>query len=257
MNTLKSNIEKVCEEMEEIEDWLHNKVTQTRNQYVKDRLQESHAIRQAALNRSDKGSPPLPIFPVSSKAYWRLRQKEPPIQSYTTISSTGLPAVREWLVEATLSKREKHLDDVLGAYQGLMAMMRFYSQEKGIDANFDISRSTVEDALAQTHRDFSIVSTCVVTAESATNLEQKLGASLSKAALKIQELNPLEDVKRICKASSDEAVRVAAKWSRKYPADDHDTEMMRCNTYTAILSRNGSMYTPKGTGITYNWLEDL
>ncbi|SCV35955.1 uncharacterized protein FFB14_05822 [Fusarium fujikuroi] len=241
INTLKSNIEKVCEEMEEIEDWLHNKVTQTRNQYVKDRLQESHAIRQAALNRSDKGSPPLPIFPVSSKAYWRLRQKEPPIQSYTTISSTGLPAVREWLVEATLSKREKHLDDVLGAYQGLMAMMRFYSQEKGIDANFDISRSTVEDALAQTHRDFSI----------------KLGASLSKAALKIQELNPLEDVKRICKASSDEAVRVAAKRSRKYPADDHDTEMMRCNTYTAILSRNGSMYTPKGTGITYNWLEDL
>ncbi|KAG6998909.1 Nuclear GTPase SLIP-GC [Fusarium oxysporum f. sp. conglutinans] len=257
IKTCKSNIEKVCKEIEEIEDWLHDKVTQTRNQYVKDRLQENHAIRQAALNRSDKGSPPLPIFPISSKAYWKLRDKKPPIQSFTTYPSTGLPAVREWLIGATMSKREKHLDDILGAYQGLMAMMRFYSQEKGIDTNFNISRSTVESALAQTHREFSIVSTYMVTAESEIDLEQNLGTNLSKAAMKIQELNPLEDVKRICKASSDEAVRVAAKWSRKYPADDHDPEMMRCNTYTAILSRNGSTYTQKGTGITYNWLEDL
>ncbi|KAJ4066338.1 hypothetical protein NW756_009841 [Fusarium oxysporum] len=240
VNDYESKMAEVCKEIEEIETWLHDKVTQTRNQYVKDRLQENHGIRQAALNRSDKGSPPLPIFPVSSKAYWRLKNKKP-IQSYTTYESTGLPAVRQWLLEATISKREKHLDDILSAYQGLMSMMRFYSQEKGIDANFNISRSTVENALAQTHLEFSA----------------NLGTNLSKAAIMIQKLNPLEDVKRICKASSDEAVRVAAKWSHKYPADDHKAEMMRCNTYTAILKRNGCTYTPKGAEITYNWLEDL
>ncbi|KAF5981378.1 gtpase slip-gc [Fusarium coicis] len=240
-NTFRFSLKNISQEIKDIENWLHDKATQTRNQYVKDRLQENHAIRQAALNRSDKGSPPLPIFPVSSKAYWRLKPKKSPIQSYTTRRSTGIPAVRDWLIEATFSKREKHLDDVLGTYRGLMTMMRFYSQEKGIDANFDISRSTVEDALAQTHRQFS------------TNL----GTNLAEAAAMIRDLNPLEDVKRICKVSSNEAVRIAAKWSRKYPADGRKTDMMRSNTYAAILSRNGSTYTPKGTMITYNWVEDL
>ncbi|KAF4426579.1 GTPase SLIP-GC, partial [Fusarium austroafricanum] len=235
-----SKMEKLQQEIVDADDWFHEKASQTRNRNVSDRLQETHATRQAALNRTDKDNHPLPIFPVSTKAFWPLKRNKSPMQGYKTFQSTGIPDVQWWLLKATMSKREKHLDDMLGGYERLMSLMRFYSQEKGQDGNFTITRSTVENALAKTHRDFSMA----------------LGMQLSNAAAEIQQLDPLEDEKRICKTFCEDARSVVAKFPRKYPGNERSPDLMRANTYASILSRGGE-HKVKSTGIAYDFNEDL
>ncbi|KAF5023216.1 hypothetical protein F66182_4724 [Fusarium sp. NRRL 66182] len=229
------------DELTKVKDWLNEKATQTRNQFVQRRLQANHAERQRRLNRSNEGSQPLPIFPVCTKAFWCLKEDETPMQGYTAPLSTGVPAVAEWLLKATLSTREKHLDEMLRRYEGLMNLMRIYSLETGQDVDFNITRLSVEAALDQPHKAFSA----------------ELGLHLSNAITEIQLLDPLVDRKEASKAFGNKALTIGQGFCHKYPREKNNMELMAWNTYHAIISRNGRTYTSLGTGITYSWIEDL
>lgn len=100
----------------------------------------------------------LPILPVSTKAFWQLEKNKGTCEGFPSKNFTGVPAAEQWLHRATLSKREKHLDETLDEYQSLMAMMRIYSQTSGQDGDFDFTRAEVEDAVANTHDLFGRVS---------------------------------------------------------------------------------------------------
>lgn len=80
------------------------------------------------------------------------------MKGYPMLEATGVPAAQRWLLEATLSKRENHLDDMLGKYQNLMDLMRIYSNEKGQDADFSVTHADVQEALGPIHQSIAVVS---------------------------------------------------------------------------------------------------
>lgn len=152
-------------EMAYLKDWLHHRASQTRNRRVKERMRDDFITRQAEYDDVVPGQRSqnrheyvLPIFPVSTKAFWQLQNNDAPLEGFPSVRFTGIPAAEQWLHRATLSKREKHLDETLDGYQSLMTMMRIYSQTSGQDGNFNFSRPEVESAVAKTHQIFAKVS---------------------------------------------------------------------------------------------------
>jgi hypothetical protein len=151
--------------MSHLRDWLYHRAIQTRNTRVMNRLCADFASKH---NRHDESEAPaqsqseheyvLPILPVSTRAFWQLENNDVPMTGFPNQMFTGVPAAEQWLHQATASKRERHLDGVLDAYQNLMTMMRIYSQTNGQDGDFGFTRFQVEEALAETHDIYQRVS---------------------------------------------------------------------------------------------------
>ena len=148
-----------------IRDWLHHQAYQTRNARVMKRLRTIFATRQSRLDEGNTPVKPraapeyvLPILPVSTRAFWQLESTETPMPGFPSLVYTGVPAAERWLHQATLAKREKHLDATLDGYQNLMTMMHIYSATNGQNGDINLTRSEVENALAETHAFYTNVS---------------------------------------------------------------------------------------------------
>ncbi|KAF5586418.1 gtpase slip-gc [Fusarium pseudocircinatum] len=235
-------------EMAYLKDWLHHRASQTRNRRVKERMRDDFITRQAEYDDVPGQRPQsrqeyvLPIFPVSTKAFWQLQNNDAPLEGFPSIRFTGVPAAEQWLHRATLSKREKHLDETLDGYQSLMAMMRIYSQTSGHDGNFNFSRSQVEGAVAKTHETFA----------------KKLSSKLAEACLEIQKLDPLEHRQRAMNRFVAEAKKIVQRWAYKFPDVLTSTIRMHWGTYYANICRYGAEYTSFSTPrVTYNWMKSL
>ncbi|KAF4993599.1 hypothetical protein FGRMN_6317 [Fusarium graminum] len=226
----------------DVDDWLHVKAISERNSVVKEQIQANYAVRQKELNRGGEVSHALPMFLVSSDAFWHWKKTTSPCKGYPSIEATGVPAAEKWLLEATLRKRERHLDGVLGNYHNLMNLMRIYSQEKGRDADFGITRSSVEDALVPIHQ----------------NVAADLSLRLSAASTAMDHLDPLANREMATQKFTADATDVAKNWSRKYP-DDERSGKMASGAYGANMKRGGEPYTSKCNDgpITYCWNEGL
>ncbi|KAF5653391.1 gtpase slip-gc, partial [Fusarium heterosporum] len=222
--------------------WLHIKAIAERNSVVKEQIQANYAARQKELNRGSETTHTLPIFLVSSDAFWHWKKTASPYKGYPSIEATGVPAVEKWLLEATLRKRERHLDDLLGKYHNLMNLMRIYSQEKGRDADFGITRSSVEDALTPIHQ----------------NAAADLTMQLSIVSAEMDLLDPLANREMAIERFVADATSVARNWSRKYP-DDERSGKMASGAYAANMRRGGESYTSKCNDgpIHYCWNEVL
>ncbi|KAL4724222.1 hypothetical protein ACLX1H_008835 [Fusarium chlamydosporum] len=240
---------RVDQEMVYLKNWLHHRATHTRNKRVKERMRENFAARQrefgdvgAAKKSRTEQDYVLPIHPISTKAFWELEEGGTPLDGFPNQRFTGIPAVEQWLHRATLSKREKHLDEVLDGYQSQLAMMRIYSQTNGQDGNFNFTRSEVENAVARTHAIFG----------------EKLSATLKGACIEIENLDPLEHRARAIKKFVQEAKKIALRWSYKFPDDEHSTKKIAANSYYANIRRFGQQYHSYATPrVTYNWMESL
>ncbi|KAH7478006.1 hypothetical protein IWW34DRAFT_901585 [Fusarium oxysporum f. sp. albedinis] len=236
-------------EMAYLKDWLHHRASQTRNRRVKERMRDDFITRQAEYDDVVPGQRSqnrqeyvLPIFPVSTKAFWQLQNNDAPLEGFPSVRFTGIPAAEQWLHRATLSKREKHLDETLYGYQSLMTMMRIYSQTSGQDGNFNFSRPEVESAVAKTHQIFA----------------KKLSSKLAEACLEIQKLDPLEHRQRAMNRFVAEAKRIVQRWAYKFPENFTSTIRMHWGTYYANICRYGAEYTSFSTPrVTYNWMKSL
>ncbi|KAF4945902.1 hypothetical protein FSARC_14330 [Fusarium sarcochroum] len=243
---------RVEQEKFNVDNWLHEIAYQDRNRVVQQKIQANYAARQKELNQTSREGaiPPrrthsVPIFPVNAMAFWRFEDspdRKSPMVGYTTRLSTGIPAVEKWLHEATLSKREKHLDEMLGGYQSLLDSMKIYSQEKGQDANFGITSTSVKNVLDPVHREFSI-SLCM---------------QLTTASMNIDSLNPLANRVMAANGFRQEAYDIATKWRFIDPNNRRKDKMMHWKTYEANMARGGGEYTPRSNpGMTYTWMKDL
>ncbi|KAG4258109.1 hypothetical protein FPRO03_03064 [Fusarium proliferatum] len=245
LEQLEARVGEIQQEETDAKNWLHNASVQVRNFIVKKKIQEKYSVQRSKVPGADtsKPSPPVPIFSVSTNAYWNL-MRDAPLVGFATLESTGYPDVRKWLLEATMSKREKHLDAILGRYQKLMNLMRIYSKESSENEESGLTRSSFEAVLEKTHGKFSTT----------------IGVEISRAGAKIQLLNPLENRDETVKAFGHEAVRIATRWSRKFPNKRNNNTKIAAPTYKAIVKRHGRTYPSKTKGcpkITYNWLEEL
>ncbi|SCO34021.1 uncharacterized protein FFNC_03580 [Fusarium fujikuroi] len=241
--------DRIEKEMVYLKHWLHHRASQTRNRRVKKRMCDDFATRQAEFDGIAPGQAShhrqdyvLPIFPVSTKAFWQLQNNEAPLEGFPNVRFTGIPSVEQWLHRATLSKREKHLDETLDGYQSLMTMMKIYSQTSGHDGTFDFNRSEVESALAKTHECFA----------------KKLASKLTAACVEIQRLDPLEHRGRAIKKFKAEAKQIVQRWTYKFPDLLTSTIKMHWATYYANICRYGAEYTSFSTPrVKYNWMESL
>ncbi|KAL5620863.1 hypothetical protein FOBRF1_004109 [Fusarium oxysporum] len=244
-----SRQEQIEEEMAYLKHWLHHRASQTRNRRVKKRMRDDFATRQAEFDGVAPGQKSqhrqdyvLPIFPVSTKAFWQLQNNEAPLEGFPSIRFTGIPSAEQWLHRATLSKREKHLDETLDGYQSLMTMMKIYSQTSGQDGTFDFNRSEVESAVAKTHQFFA----------------KKLSSKLTAACVEIQRLDPLEHRGRAMKKFKAEAKKIVLRWAYKFPDVLTSTIKMHWATYYANICRYGAEYTSFSTPrVTYSWMQSL
>ncbi|CEI60412.1 hypothetical protein FVEN_g6553 [Fusarium venenatum] len=240
---------RVEQEQTYLKDWLNHRASQTRNKRVMKRMRENFAIRQREFGDESisqksqvEGEYVLPIYPISTTAFWQLEKGDRRLDGFPSQRFTGIPAVEQWLHRATLSKREKHLDEILDGYQSQLAMMRIYSQTSGKDGNFNFTRGEVEQAVAHTHSVFV----------------EKLGATLKGAAMEIEKLDPLEHRTKAVNKFVGEAKKIALRWIYKFPDDKQSPLKISANTYYANIRRSGgkfqSHYTPR---VTYNWMENL
>ncbi|KAG9499701.1 hypothetical protein J7337_008160 [Fusarium musae] len=239
---------KISKDMSSISDWLHHRSVQTRNARVIQRIRADFARRQRNMGRGGasrqhehQNEYQLPILPVSTHAFWQLHSGDTHMAGFPSLNFTGVPFAGQWLHRATLSKREKHLDEVLEEYQNLFTMMQIYSSPNGLDGKFNFTREQVEEVLAETHKLYT----------------QKLGATLRESCAAIQRLNPLELKDEAKQRFLDEALRIVQKWSYKFPDDEHNIERMHWCTYMANLNRDGLKFSSYATGVTYTWMEHL
>ncbi|EWG38616.1 hypothetical protein FVEG_01798 [Fusarium verticillioides 7600] len=245
LEELDARVAEIQREEADAKNWLHNASVQVRNWIVKKKIQEKYSAQRSKVPGADTSEPPppVPIFAVSTNAYWNLI-RDAPVVGFATLESTGYPAVRKWLLEATMNKREKHLDAILGRYQKLMNLMRIYSKGSSDNEESGLTRSSFEAVLEKTHGKFTTT----------------IGVQISRAGANIQLLNPLKDRDETVKTFSNEAVRIAIRWGRKFPNKRSNKTKIAAVTYKAIVKRHGRTYESKTKGcskVTYNWLEEL
>ncbi|RBQ72517.1 hypothetical protein FVER14953_01798 [Fusarium verticillioides] len=237
----RARVQEYSQEIFNIDNWLHQRAIEERNRFVQAHIQEKYDTRQRELNRTDQGNHALPMFPVSTEAFWKLTGGTASVKGYPTLEATGVPAAQRWLLEATLSKRENHLDDMLSKYQNLMDLMRIYSNEKGQDADFSVTHADVQEALGPIHQSIAVSLSILISAESA----------------KIDMLDPLMNRRLAERKFKAEASRIATNWSLQDPNNEM-SGFMFWNTYGAIMRRGGDDYTSSGqTPMTYSWMDDM
>ncbi|SCN76311.1 uncharacterized protein FFB20_05234 [Fusarium fujikuroi] len=237
----RARVQEYSQEIFDLDNWLHQRAIEERNRFVKAHIQDKYDVRQRELNRTDQGSHVLSMFPVSTEAFWKLTGGTASMKGYPTLEATGVPAAQRWLLEATLGKRENHIDDMLSKYQNLMDLMKIYSNEKGQDADFSVTHADVQEALDPIHQSIAVSLSMLISTESA----------------RIDMLDPLMNRRLAERKFKAEASRIATNWSLKEPNNEM-SGFMFWNTYGAIMKRGGDDYTSKGgTPMTYSWMDDM
>ncbi|KAM0243175.1 hypothetical protein ACHAPO_000013 [Fusarium lateritium] len=234
-----------------IRHWIHHRAFQTRNTRVIKCLRAGFAKRQIRFNHERRSRKPqadstftLPIHPVSTKAFWQLKNNDSPMFGFPDQRCTGVPAVKKWIHQATLAKREKHLDAILDGYEKLMSLMRTYSATNSQYGGLNFTRSEVQAALAYTHGYYT----------------SKLSSKLAEACHEIHKLDLLEHKDLAEERFLHEAPTIVQKWAYKEvddPRGKNKVQRMAHATYDAILRRDGATYTSPSSGITYTWIENL
>ncbi|QPC69512.1 hypothetical protein HYE68_000264 [Fusarium pseudograminearum] len=197
--------------------WIHHRAIQTRNSRVIESLRAGFDKRKSRLTHGKRGRKPhpdssfiLPILPISTRAFWQLKSNDNPMFGFPNEECTGIPAAKKWIHQATLAKREKHLDVILDRYDKLMALMRTYSATNGQDGNFNFTRSELQAILDPIHDLYT----------------SKLGSKLSEACSEIRNLNLLEHKDVAKKRFLEEGPVVVQKWAYKDPQDPKTTPIV-------------------------------
>ncbi|KAL1840313.1 hypothetical protein VTJ49DRAFT_566 [Mycothermus thermophilus] len=178
-------------------------------------------------SRSDKkqydGS--VDIIPVSATAYRNLLKDRKP-EAFPTKRHTGIPRLRQWLVDSTLERREQHLDATLNALRRLlMSCQQWLSTNSSVRA-LEFPREIVRDVVSRAYDDFL------------KDLQQELG----HGSKDIQKLDPFVKIKAAEVNFRKVACASAARWAVKYPEDPKSSALMHFATFNAILQRNGGPF---------------
>ncbi|KAF4472394.1 gtpase slip-gc [Fusarium albosuccineum] len=175
------------------------------------------------------------LLPVSTQAFSKFKQGCTPMPGFPTAESTGVPSAERWIYDATLKKRERHLDYLLAGLQGLLDTMRTYSQ--GTEGVYTMSRTTVETSLEPIHQGGIA----------------ELDAQLMNSAKQVLALNPLEYWTKASENFASKAPEIAARWG--YRAEGN--KRLAFNTFNAILRNNGIWRSTVKSPQDFNWIELL
>jgi hypothetical protein len=138
-----------------------------RNEHIEKAIKKDFARRQKALLRDGRKNPKqydgsVDIIPVSATAYRDLL-KGRKAAGFPTKNHTGIPRLRQWLVDSTVEQREEHLDTMLNALRRLLNSGIQWLMKNSSDLALEFPRQAVEDAISKSHAQFLGVSRFFVT----------------------------------------------------------------------------------------------
>lgn len=207
-----------------------------RSAYIKRRIQTDFAKRQRKFARVAKQDQrydgTIEVFPVCAAAFRALlRENRAPMPGFPSKVYTGIPRLRQWIGEATLSYREAHLDSILLTLQRLFKTISRWSQDnsKGLVA---FSREDVEKLLETTHEKY----------------QHKLEMALNRGIEHVKHLSPIPNKAEKIHSSKPTAVQCANRWAYKSPDNMNSAKKMSWATYQAVLRRGGGPYQSSGSG---------
>lgn len=118
-----AELEKAQREVAAIEDWLEHTAVFMRTRDITERFQDKfrNRHRDTASTENTEVNEALEVFGTSNKAYWMSKRpngvKAP---GFPDEKHSGIPRLRQWLIETTLAAREDHLDATLCDLWGLL-----------------------------------------------------------------------------------------------------------------------------------------
>ncbi|KAK4241493.1 hypothetical protein C8A03DRAFT_41106 [Achaetomium macrosporum] len=215
------------------------KVTGAGSQKIKQPIGRDFAQRQKALaremGRGNVYDGSVDAIPVSATAFSdHLKGRDPMELGFPTERHTGIPRLRQWLVDSTLERREKHLDVLLNSLRRLFLSIQSWSNAFCGTQTLVFSRDSIEDLLSRIHAKF-------------LKVRPTLRANVVKT------LDPFKqgpEGRAVCKV----ACKAATRWALKTPEDKRSAVRMHWVTFDAILKRKGGPYRSTGKQKTdYNF----
>ncbi|KAF7543436.1 hypothetical protein G7Z17_g10738 [Cylindrodendrum hubeiense] len=232
--------------IDQLDTWLHHQAIQTRNAKVQRRIHQiftrRHSKHIGSIMDGAEDQSLLSVLPVSTKAFWQIKNLASPMPGFQTQRCTGIPAAEQWLHYATLESREKHLDAVLANFHKLMENIWSYSKEQCKGKGSGFTKQEVESALGDTHESF----------------EHEFKSFFAEWSRKIQKIEPLPNRSKEISSFFKKARTKSGRWSYKDPQNAASLQKIPWITYQAILMRKGGRFVSRGaTPVAYNWKEDL
>ncbi|KAK3939085.1 hypothetical protein QBC46DRAFT_438550 [Diplogelasinospora grovesii] len=229
IKNLHSNLSQTDRKMTFLDSRKKHRCIWLRNEHVKERIQADFARRQENLLRTaDHGlvyDGSVEVFPVCTEAFRDLLKKKKPMTGFPSKLYTGVPRLLQWIDEATLDKREAHLDSLLHTLQRLFHGIKHWSQDntRGL---VTFSRVAIERLISSSHKKYKM----------------KLNQELLRGVDNMKKLDPLRHKDDKLSSCENTAARVASRWAHIFPEDKNSADKMSWATYQAILRRDGGPY---------------
>lgn len=120
LNDARKQRKRVADEIQRLQSFCLRKCIEARSQDIKKAFQLyfDRVCHNMGNKQNQKAALALPVFPVSSRAY-RYLSKGRRASGFSDRSSTGIEAVKEWIIKASLSRREEHADNMIRCCQVL------------------------------------------------------------------------------------------------------------------------------------------
>lgn len=140
-----------------IKECLEQTAVSMRNRDIAERIQNSFFKRQqdASLLKSDElHDGTVEVFGTSARAYWKSKHPDgEKARGFPDEIHSGIPRLRQWLLEAMFRQREKQLDMTLNDLLTLFVKIQDCITSSAGRADFQGATTTGEDKLALIHRE--------------------------------------------------------------------------------------------------------
>lgn len=257
-----SEIEKAREELPPLRRSLKQAAIYIRGRYVVERAQEDFRGRQAAKKSIEDNkihTDTVQVFPTSARSFQGMQHAGSAKEAgFPTELHTGIPRLKQWLFEATLKKRENHLDTILT--QMLILFSRIQHWISMSEPTTAISTTRQQD-LDDIHGRHCKVRTKYLSPESAlANLEfkQSLTTVLEQVGEKMKQIKPLEAKAAAIDECKEEFPKIIDRWRYIFPDKPYSWRKAFGNTQACNLRKRGDCHQSKGKYANkYQWIDAL
>ncbi|KAI0905624.1 hypothetical protein F4823DRAFT_632609 [Ustulina deusta] len=220
-----------------------------RNRLLKERIKRDFQKRQArlvpkALDIQKTYDGQVSVCPTSSTAFWKCKGPIERMVGFPTESYTGIPSLASWIRNATIRKREEHVDDLLNRLQAQYNIILLWAKDKGKLKDTPVTKDSFEEHIL---------------ADLLRTMEQSLAAYCPLLTAEVYKKNPLNGKEELILSTCPEmCIKTVRGWAYKKP-DDRASDKVHWTTYGANLRRSGGKFVSKSkeTRHEYNWMEDI
>ncbi|KAI1364099.1 hypothetical protein F5Y08DRAFT_353801 [Xylaria arbuscula] len=221
-----------------------------RNQFLEERIRRDFARRQATLvartsNLQKTYDGEVIICPTSSTAFWECKDTVRRTAGFPTECYTGIPNLASWIRNATMQKREEHVDDLLSRLQAQYnTLLLIWPDEKRQLKNTLITGDSFQKDILQ---------------DALESMRPKLEALFSSLIKDVKRKDPLKGKKgKILSTCPGMCTTTVKGWAYK-DLYDNTSPKMHWTTYQGCLRRSGGRYATRAARDPrhYHWMEDI